>query len=170
MPYQWSPSPEPHLRLWRHQSLSPGGFTWFFGTTSVLIALPLVTVLGSPVWWGLLPFIAAALYAIWFAIQRNRHDSNVTEVLDLQPDLIILDRRGPRQTHHHWEANPHWVQLRVYPTEGPVPHYLTLRGNGREVEIGAFLSEDERKSLSAELHQKLRAVREGQTSPAGMQP
>lgn len=159
MPYQWSTNPDPQLRLWRYQSLSPGGFTWFIGTTALLIALPLVAMLGSPVWWGLLPFIAAALYAIWFAIQRNRRDSNITEVLDLRPDLITLHRHGPRTTHQEWQANPHWVQLTLYPTEGPVPHYLTLRGNGREVEIGAFLSEDERIALLPELRARLTALR-----------
>jgi uncharacterized membrane protein len=32
-----------------------------------------------------------------------------------------------------------------------VPNYLTLKGNGREVEIGAFLSEPERLTLRREL-------------------
>jgi uncharacterized membrane protein len=34
-----------------------------------------------------------------------------------------------------------------------VPNYVTLSGNGREVEIGAFLSEDERKALYQDLAQ-----------------
>jgi uncharacterized membrane protein len=160
MPYQWSPGPDmPHLRLWPHQSLGPRGFAWFIGITAATIALPLVTLLGSPVWWGLLPPITAALAAIWFAIRRNARDQAITEELQLTPDLITLHRHGPRAAHKEWQANPHWVQVTLYPTEGPVPHYLTLRGNGREVELGAFLSEDERKALSAELREKLRAIR-----------
>ena len=39
--------------------------------------------------------------------------------------------------------------------QGPLPNYVTLSGNGREVEIGAFLSEDERKSLFKELKSAL---------------
>ena len=35
--------------------------------------------------------------------------------------------------------------------KGPVSHYVTLSGNGRTVEIGSFLSEDERKQLFSEL-------------------
>lgn len=158
MPYQWSPTPDPHLRLWPHQSLEPTGFAWFIGVTAATIALPLVFMLGTPVWWGLLPFIAAAIAAIWFAIRRSAADRAITEDLHLTPDRITLHRHGPRAVRQEWQANPHWVQVTLYPTAGPVPQYLTLRGNGREVELGAFLTEDERKALSAELRQKLRAL------------
>lgn len=160
MPYQWSPTPDaPHLRLWPYQSLEPRGFVWFIGVTAATIALPLIAMLGSPVWWGLLPFIAAALAAIWYAIRRSARDRAITEELHLTPDLITLRRHGPRAAHKEWQANPHWVQVTLYPVEGPVPQYLTLRGNGREVELGAFLSEDERKALSRELRDRLHALR-----------
>ena len=36
-----------------------------------------------------------------------------------------------------------------------MPHYLTLRGSGREVELGAFLSEEERIALRDELQTRL---------------
>jgi uncharacterized membrane protein len=38
---------------------------------------------------------------------------------------------------------------------GPVENYVTMRGNGRTVEIGAFLSPDERLDLYRELMQLL---------------
>lgn len=159
MPYEWSPTPDNHLRLWPYRSLSPRGFVWFIGTTAALIALPLITMIGQPVWWGLLPFIAAALWAIWFAITRSNRDAAIVEDLRLTPDLITLHRQGPRQVQQRWEANPHWVQVNLYPTQGPVPQYLTLRGNGREVELGAFLSEDERVALQGELRDRLRNLK-----------
>jgi uncharacterized membrane protein len=37
-----------------------------------------------------------------------------------------------------------------------VPQYLTLRGAGREVELGAFLTEAERVSLESELRRALK--------------
>ncbi|MCU0800986.1 MAG: DUF2244 domain-containing protein [Rhodobacteraceae bacterium] len=170
MPYQWSPSPTPTdtttLSLWPHQSLGPRGFAWFIGLTAATIALPLIAMLGSPVWWGLLPFIAAALAAIWFAIRRSTRDRMISEELHLSTDLITLHRHGPRTRHQEWQANPHWVQVTLYPTEGPVPQYLTLRGNGREVELGAFLSEDERLALSEDLRQRLSDLRHHQAAPA----
>lgn len=42
--------------------------------------------------------------------------------------------------------------------DGPVPNYVTLKGNSREVEIGAFLSEEERKQLHRDLLAALTGV------------
>jgi uncharacterized membrane protein len=38
---------------------------------------------------------------------------------------------------------------------GPVPEYITLAGGPREVELGAFLSEEERVTLAPELRRAL---------------
>ena len=51
------------------------------------------------------------------------------------------------------------MQVRLHQTGGPVPNYLTLKGDGREVELGAFLSEEERLALRDDLHQRLVALR-----------
>ena len=47
----------------------------------------------------------------------------------------------------------------LHETGGPVPNYVTLSGNGREVEIGAFLSEDERVELFSELQARFNDYR-----------
>jgi uncharacterized membrane protein len=39
----------------------------------------------------------------------------------------------------------------MYEKDGPVSNYITLTGNGREVELGSFLDEEERKNLYCEL-------------------
>ena len=79
--------------------------------------------------------------------------------LDIVKDLLGDTRHGPRGKRQDWQANPHWVRLMLHPTGGPVPHYLTLAGNGREVELGAFLSEDERLILKDDLQRRLNALR-----------
>ena len=45
---------------------------------------------------------------------------------------------------------------------GPVPHYVTLKGAGREVEIGAFLTEEERRALEPALREALERLRRPQ--------
>ena len=48
-------------------------------------------------------------------------------------------RREPSGGVRRWHANPFWVRLRLLDGER-VEKYLTLEGNGREIELGAFLS------------------------------
>ena len=157
MPYQYLPAPptETHLHLWPHQSLPKTGFVWFIAGTATLIAVPLIGLLGTPVLWGLLPFLIAAIAALWVALQRSYRDREIKEHLTLTPDQITLTRDGPRGKHSAWQANPHWVRITLHATAGPVPNYLTLMGNNREVELGAFLTEDERTTLAADLAERL---------------
>ncbi len=161
MPYQWLPDQGDtrHLHLWPHRSLPTKGFVWFIGGTAALISLPLITLLGTPVLWGLLPFIVLAMAGIWWALMRSYHDGQIIEDVSLSPSLMRLTRDGPRGQHREWEANPYWVQIALHPTGGPVPNYLTLKGGPREVEIGRFLSEDERVALAQDLSETLLRLR-----------
>lgn len=157
MPYEYltnSPT-ETHLHLWPHRSLPKRGFVWFIGATATLIAVPLLSLLGNAALWMVLPFLVAAVAGVWWALQRSYRDGEIVEDLTLKPALITLTRHGPRGRLQAWEANPHWLHITLHPTAGPVPQYLTLRAGGREVELGAFLTEDERVNLSAELAQAL---------------
>jgi uncharacterized membrane protein len=157
MPYEWTTiSPDTRkLRLWPYRSLSAKGFVLFIGGTATFISLPLLSVLGSPVLWGLLPFFVAAVGGMYLALQRSYRDAEITEELLLSPALAELQRHGPRGQHRHWAANPHWVRVELHLKGGPVPHYITLRGGPREVELGSFLSEEERVLLAPELRQAL---------------
>jgi uncharacterized membrane protein len=161
MPYEWLPSTdvEHRLHLWPHRSLSQRGFAWFIGLTAALVALPLLAVLGSPVVWALLPFVLAMLAAIWIALRKNGRDRDIVEDLVLTPTRVTLVRHGPRGRKQEWEANPHWLRVTLHEEGGPVPNYLTLKAKGREVELGAFLSEEERIILYKEMQEALLALR-----------
>lgn len=157
MPYQWLRPEDETLRLhlWPHRSLTQRGFVWFIGATAALIAVPLVGILGSPVLWALLPFLLGTIWAIWFALRKNGRDRDIVEDLRLSPDRLQLVRHGPKGRRQTWEANPYWVRVTLHETGGPVPNYLTLKGDGREVELGAFLSEDERIELGRDLQRRV---------------
>ena len=163
MPYQWLPPQDGtrRLHLWPYRSLPRQGFVIFISATAALIALPLVTVLGSPVMWALLPFLLMAVAAIWWALMQSYRDGQIIEDLVLEPAIIRLTRHGPGKLRQDWEANPYWVRVELYRDGGPVPNYVTLKGGSREVEIGAFLSEDERIVLAKELDRRLQDLRKG---------
>ena len=183
MPYEWitrpqaapdqsgaacASAPTAELHLWPYRSLPRRGFVWFIAVTVALISLPVIGLVGSPLLWVLLPFPAAAVAGIWWAIDRSYRDGSVLERLAIWPDRISLTRQDPCKPLRHWEANPHWVQIAMHPSGGPVEHYLTLRGAGRLVEIGAFLSSAERQVLYGELANQLR--RSQNASPQGTGP
>jgi uncharacterized membrane protein len=167
MPYEWLPptGDTRRLHLWPHRSLTQKGFVWFVGLTVALIAVPLLAILGSPVLWGLLPFIGATVWAIWFALRKNGRDRDIVEDLVLSPARMRLSRHGPKGQRQDWEANPHWVRVDCHPAGGPVPNYLTLTGGPRVVEIGAFLSAEERLALRHELTAALAALRQPPQRP-----
>lgn len=162
MPYAWTENPslqdEAELRLWPHNSLPPKGFAAFILATFLLISMPLFGLLGTVLLWGLLPFGMLALAGLWYALRRNEADREILETLTFGPDNMHLIRQNPRGAAQEWQCNPYWAKLTMHPKDGPVPHYITLSGAGREVEIGAFLSEDERKALYSELSDRMRRI------------
>jgi uncharacterized membrane protein len=107
------------------------------------------------VFWGLSPFLLAAFLGVWYALRRSLNDRQILEQLTLSREEVALIRQDPTGERKRWVCSPYWAKLKIYKTEGPVANYITLTGNGREVELGAYLSEDERKTLYGELKQLL---------------
>lgn len=161
MPYRET---EPDtLALWPHRSLSRHGFVWFIGLTAGFLALPLATQLGTAVLWGLLPFMAAVVAGIWAALRASYRTDK--EELTLTPEEIRLVRHSPGQASREWRANPYWVRPELHPRGGPVPDYLTLSGGGRVVELGAFLTAEERRALHDHLQARLNQMRQSAPPP-----
>jgi uncharacterized membrane protein len=131
--------------------MTPDGFVVFLAATAGMFALPLLSMLGTPVVWGLLVFFIPAVAGVWYAIRRNQRDHSLREELALWQDRVELQHVPPRGPVKEWVANPYWVSVHLDPEGGPVENYLTLKGGDREVEIGAFLSPEERACLRDEL-------------------
>lgn len=130
--------------------MTPEGFSWFIGATAALLVLPLLPVLGSPVLWVLLGFFLVALAGVWTAIRMNQRGRSLREELTLSDGRVYLKHLPTKGPVLEWEANPYWVTVHLR-DDGPVEKYLTLRGNGREVELGSFLSPQEREGLFNDL-------------------
>jgi uncharacterized membrane protein len=155
MPYEWTQPIEDNIErqmdLWPFGSLPNKGFAIFIMTTFMFLTLPLYTVMGTAIFWGLFPFIIVAVWGMWFALRKNFRDRSILERLSIGTENCDLVRQNPKGDTQTWTCNPFWVRVHLHETGGPVPNYVTLSGNGREVEIGAFLSEDERKALYQDL-------------------
>ncbi|GGH30123.1 Uncharacterized membrane protein [Cribrihabitans marinus] len=158
MPYRWTTTPSEdrqELQLWPHNSLPPRGFAASVLGLFTLAMIPVFTLLGSVLLWGILPFVLIAIGGIWWALQVNYRSRRVLEVLTLSQDTARLERHNPRGPVQSWDCNRYWARPEMHEADGPVPYYVTLNGSGREVEIGAFLSEEERRSLYDDLSARL---------------
>lgn len=148
------------LELWPHRSLPRRGFAAFFAITGALAAVPLIAVVGTPVlWFVLVPFVLV-LSLTWAMLKRSYRDGDLIEELRLSRDRMRLMRRDPDGRRRDWEANPYWVRVRLHEEGGPVENYVTLSGGPREVELGRFLSPEERAALVDDLDRALRSVKE----------
>jgi uncharacterized membrane protein len=164
MPHHWTPAPAHHdrtqpitvLTLWPHRSLPPRGFAAIIMMAFLLITVPLFGLLGTVLLWGLLPFMLMAVGALWWGLRRSYRDGYITETLTHTGDMLTLTHETAKGEIKDWECNIYWARCEIHLRKGPVPHYVTLTGNGRTVEIGAFLSEDERKVLFTELQDFLK--------------
>jgi len=162
MPYHWTSAPQAEtqkLNLWPHNALPPEGFAAMILGFFLFASFPLYAVIGTAVLWGLLPFMLAATAALYYAVRRNQRDRQILETLIVTHDCTRLTRQNPNGDIQDWESNTYWVKVSLHPKGGPVPNYVTLSGAGREVEIGAFLSEDERKSLFSDLQDAVARAR-----------
>ena len=139
------------VELWPYNSLKPKGFVLFLGITFALISIPLFNVLGTKVFWGLFPFLFVTVTGVWFALRKSLNDRQILEQLTLSKEEITLVRQDPSGEQRQWVCSPYWAKLKMYDKDGPVSNYITLTGNGREVELGSFLDEEERKNLYCEL-------------------
>ncbi|MDE0783575.1 MAG: DUF2244 domain-containing protein [Planktomarina sp.] len=164
MPYSWSTLPEKvsfHkksdgpapvvLTIRTHNSLNANGFMQFIALTAALMLIPVLAFLGQIFMWIIAGSLGTCLTAIWLALKASWKQGQLREELSIWSDYVLLERFNPNGSTQVWHANPYWTEIRLTPTNSYVLNYLTLRGNSREVEIGAFLSEDERPLLEKDL-------------------
>jgi uncharacterized membrane protein len=161
MPYDWThTAPDDsgavlhRLRLWPHRSLPVRGFVWFITVTACMMFLPALAVLGTLALWGLMPFMLLTIWGVWIALRRSYRSGESFEELILRRDQLVLTRHDPGRADRIWQTNPHWVRAAL--RKGPVESYLTLTDGRREIELGAFLAPEERRSLYDELETQLR--------------
>ncbi|MFN4101857.1 MAG: DUF2244 domain-containing protein [Pararhodobacter sp.] len=164
MPYDWTETAPDHsgavlhkLRLWPHRSLPRKGFVWFIAVTAGLVSLPLLAVLGTAVLWGLLPFMAIAVGGIWLAIQKTYRSGETHEEVLLDKQTLRVRRHDPGKPLREWQTNSYWVRATL--RKGPVENYLTLTDGQREIELGAFLTPEERRALCDDLTRRFSTLR-----------
>lgn len=151
------PPPIFSATLWPHRSLSRGGFGWVMAVATIGLATPLVFVLGTAALWVLAGFALLDLALLFGFIHLTYRSGRVIEEISIWSDRLRVVRTDPNGAERVWEANPHWVTVRLVPTQR-IEDYLMLSSAGRDIELGAFLTPAERRDLAARIQSALRSA------------
>jgi uncharacterized membrane protein len=101
--------------------------------------------------WPVLPFAGAEVIAVGIGFYLSAVGGRETEVVSVNSDEVAVEKGRNRLTER-WVLQRAWAQIRLLPPRIRwYPTRLVIRSHGREVELGGFLNEDERRQLAGEL-------------------
>jgi uncharacterized membrane protein len=129
-----------------HRSLGPTGFLILM---SAVGAVSFVTGMGFLLMgaWPVMGFFGLDAALIYLAFRLNYRSGRLYEAVELTPELLTVKRVHPSGKCEHFEFNPYWVHVRL--AEAPNGSTdLRLSLHGRELSIGGFLTDDERRDFS----------------------
>ena len=125
---------------------------WLIASVSAIIAVAFA-IAGA---WLILPFAGLEVGALFLAFRLLDKRANDYECLTIEGDRLIVESRKQGQVTK-FECNRLWAQVVVRKQDTGV--HLALRYHGREIELGAYLSDEARGDAARRLQQQLRTMR-----------
>jgi uncharacterized membrane protein len=137
----------------RNDSLGVRGRRRFFASIA-LVSVGIAVAWSARGAWMVLPFALLEMTVLYGALVLLERYAADFESITIEGDRLLVERRERGVASRH-EFNTYWARLVV--TRGPAAGQmgLALRSHGREVSVGALLTDDERASLAGELQKRL---------------
>ena len=135
------------IRLIPNRSLSSYGTKVVFCVVACGFLLPILPFIGSPIGTTLTIFSGLTFYIFLVLLQKNFQQGNTFEDISISKNKITVVHQEKNKELITWEGNPYWTRVHVDFNNPRLKNYLTLAGKGRHIELGAFLSPDERLEL-----------------------
>ena len=154
----WDNTSEPtflKMRLVPNRSLDSYGTKVVFAVIACGFLLPIIPFIGSPIGTTLTIFSGLTFYLFLTLLQKNFQQGNTFEEVLILKSKIIVVHKEKNKEQKTWECNPYWTRVHVDFDNPKLKNYLTLTGNGRHIELGAFLSPDERIELRDKIQNAL---------------
>ena len=102
-------------------------------------------LLGFPL---VLPFCGLEAAAFCFAFYLVQSGGMAREIVKIKDDFLFLES-GKREVSCKLAANKRWVKVLLYgPSSITAKSRLCLRYAGREIELGQFLNDDEKRKFA----------------------
>ena len=138
-----------------NQSLSWRGLLWVYAVVALcLLGMSVAFALRG--FWPVLPFAGLELLALGVAFYLCLSRSQWREIVSIDADVVRVEK-GRRQAEERWECPSFWARVQL--EKSPIAWYpsrLMIAYQGRGVEIGRFLCDDERAALAVALRRGIR--------------
>ena len=138
-----------------NRSLSSEGTLVVFVILVIGLVIPIVPFLGSEVGITLTLFSGFTLYLFLFLLEKSFQSGQLYEEIKISSGKIEITHKEKNKKKLTWEGNPFWTKVVMEEKANKVENYLTIREKGRHIELGAFLSPDERINLKNEIQNAL---------------
>ena len=154
----WTDNREPiflRMRLSPNRSLDSYGTKIVFLVIACGFLLPIIPFIGSPIGTTLTIFSGLTFYLFLIMLQRNFQQGTTFEEIFISKRKITVVHQEKNKELIIWEGNPYWTRVTLDINNPKLKNYLTLVGKGRHIELGAFLSPDERIELRDKIQNAL---------------
>ncbi|SRR5258708_7758293 len=146
------------IRLAPCCSLSPRGALYFYASACAT-SFGVAGLMALRGWWPVLPFAGLEMLllgAVLWHSQRRRHH---VEVITLTDEQIEIDSQPAGQQSVVFPR--HWAQVKLRRAASPLhPSRLLILSHGRSLEVGSFLTEEQRRDLAERLRRAVGRVDE----------
>ena len=147
--------PSIKIRLAPNRSLDSHGTKVVFAVIAFGFLLPIIPFIGSPIGTTLTIFSGLTFYLFLTLLQKNFQQGSTFEEILISKNKIIVVHQEKNKEQMTWECNPYWTKVHLDINNPRLKNYLTLAGKGKRIELGAFLSPDERLELRDKIQNAL---------------
>ena len=138
-----------------NRSLSSEGTLVVFTILAIGLIIPIVPFLGSEIGITLTLFSGVTFYLFLFFLGKSFQSGQLYEEIKISSEKIEITHKEKNKKKLTWEGNPFWTKVVMEEKANKVENYLTIREKGRHIELGAFLSPNERINLKNEIQNAL---------------
>jgi uncharacterized membrane protein len=108
--------------------------------------------------WPVFGFFGLDVLLVYLAFKLNYRDARRYETVRLTDSLLTVERVAPSGRRERWRFQPYWLQVEIDERTAS-RRALMLRSHGRILEIGSFLTPDEKVDLANALRAELNKLR-----------
>ncbi|MDZ7787115.1 MAG: DUF2244 domain-containing protein [Halofilum sp. (in: g-proteobacteria)] len=150
-----------------HRSATWSDNLWLVAAIA-LMAVPVAMAWAVAGFWLILPLCGLELGLLTLGLYVVNHSLLAQEVITIDEDQITIEA-GKREVERRFELARDWAQVLLQPARRRAhPARLIVRSHGRAVELGRFLTDDEREELAGDLRGVL--ARPGHAPPRQTAP